>query len=359
MIYSLMIKLTHKCNIRCAYCYERETVTDYESVMDLEVMRHLVKILQDTKEKFTFFFLGGEILILDDDYLQQVFDIIRPVANEIQIQTNGTLLTEEKCAMLNKNGVHLGISYDGTTSKINRGKIEHCEKGLENWTKEIQKSVGVLSVCSKEYLENIITEYEHCKNKGISGVQYGILRGSEGNDQYADLFISQIKKMVDYYWEDETPIMNNFVVELIKTALGVPNSLTTLKCHEQWLGLDVDGGITLCDCGVWGYSNEDYLIGNILNLNNLNEFILNEKRLNIIEKVLEMKEECIDCELDGICWNGCVAQTFKDSRDGPIKINKTWCKMVLETQRYVKEKIKVPTKNHFVKEAIEDASINN
>ena len=352
MIQSLMIKLTHKCNIKCAYCYERETVTDYESIMDLEILKHLVSLLHKTKEKFTFFFLGGEILILDNNYLQQVFDIIRPVAREIQIQTNGTLLTAEKCDFLHKNGASLGISYDGKSSKVNRGKIEDCEKGIVNWTNVIQKDIGVLSVCSSEYLENIIEEYEHCKTKNIEGVQYGILRGTGENQEYSTLFIKKMKEMIDYYWEDEKPIYNNFIIDLIQVAFLKPNSLTTLKCHERWLGLDVDGGTFICDCGVWGYSNEEYMFGNILNFNSIEEFLSHDKRINIIEKVLEMKEDCLNCELDGICWNGCVAQTFKDSGNNKISINKNWCKMILETSAYIKEKINVPTKNHFIKETL-------
>jgi len=112
------------CNLGCRYCY-------YLEKEDLYPKDHLIRMPYDILERYIaqhinasrdsvirFSWHGGEPTILGPDYYRVILEIQqkhRPPGKRIAngIQTNGTLLTEEWCRFLAKEGFSVGLSLDG------------------------------------------------------------------------------------------------------------------------------------------------------------------------------------------------------------------------------------------------------
>ena len=107
----MVLSLTGDCNLACRYCYASG---QDRSMMTWETARCAIDLAAAGGAPFILQFSGGEPL-LALPLLRRIADHIR--ANRIQarmdLQTNGTLLTEETADFLHHAGIGIGISLDG------------------------------------------------------------------------------------------------------------------------------------------------------------------------------------------------------------------------------------------------------
>ena len=114
----LVLTLTGRCNFACRYCY----ASDVDAVdMDEETAVEAVMMAGASGERFLLQFSGGEPLLR--------FPLIRKLVHvveenhfnaQMQIQTNGSLLTRDIGRFLYDHGVGIGISCDGRPSVMDR-----------------------------------------------------------------------------------------------------------------------------------------------------------------------------------------------------------------------------------------------
>lgn len=107
----LALSLTGRCDFACAYCYAaRQAPQD----MDARTARRAIDLAAQSGAPFILQFSGGEPLL--------AFETLREAAlyaresgapARMQVQTNASLLTEERAAFLLQNGVGIGVSLDG------------------------------------------------------------------------------------------------------------------------------------------------------------------------------------------------------------------------------------------------------
>ena len=106
----LVLSLTGACNLACRYCYASEQDS---GTMTWETARRAID-LAAAGAPFILQFSGGEPL-LALPLLRRIVDYVR--TNRIQarmdLQTNGTLLTEETAAFLRSARIGIGVSLDG------------------------------------------------------------------------------------------------------------------------------------------------------------------------------------------------------------------------------------------------------
>lgn len=111
-IRSLILRLTERCNLRCAYCYaasERE-VPD----MTAELARYAVELCCPNRGELRIQFTGGEPLLALD-----VMEAVHTFGHEtgrrlrLAVQTNAVLLTPDVCRRLAAIGCAVGVSLDG------------------------------------------------------------------------------------------------------------------------------------------------------------------------------------------------------------------------------------------------------
>lgn len=140
-----IVKMHGRCNLACTYCYLYEgpdsgwrdrpaaasaavlerTATRIAEHADRHALRDLALVLH-----------GGEPLLAGAGPLAAVAGRVRelvPPGCQVHatVQTNGTLLTEERLAVLADADVRVGISLDGGTAFHNRRRVDHA--GRPSW----------------------------------------------------------------------------------------------------------------------------------------------------------------------------------------------------------------------------------
>lgn len=111
-IRSLILRLTERCNLRCAYCYAAtgREIPD----MSAELAVHAVELCCPAGGELRVQFTGGEpLLALEVMEAVCAFGCATGRRLHLAVQTNATLLTPDTCRRLAKMGCAVGVSLDG------------------------------------------------------------------------------------------------------------------------------------------------------------------------------------------------------------------------------------------------------
>ena len=111
------------CNLGCSYCYYLEKDNLYskgglfhmpDDILENYIAQH-IEASPDPEIRFSWH--GGEPTLLGLDYFRKIVELQQRHGHKKRIvngiQTNGTLLTEDWCRFLAKEGFSVGISIDG------------------------------------------------------------------------------------------------------------------------------------------------------------------------------------------------------------------------------------------------------
>lgn len=109
----LILRLTDRCNLACRYCYAAyDGISKTE--MPFETAKAAIALFAQPGGKLKIQFTGGEPLLCAG-LMQQIFRHVKSegIQTAFSIQTNGTLLTRETCALLREMRCAVGVSLDG------------------------------------------------------------------------------------------------------------------------------------------------------------------------------------------------------------------------------------------------------
>lgn len=145
----LILMLTRRCNLSCAYCYLGDNKTEAipngsidMPVQTIDRVVHLLKMAADSSRLLSgsrIQITGGEPLMVPDLLTYTIREIKR-VATDIPIslQTNATLINEFAADLIKREKIDLGVSLDGDLSLQNtvRGRAADTYRGLQLLEKE-------------------------------------------------------------------------------------------------------------------------------------------------------------------------------------------------------------------------------
>jgi len=154
------------CNGQCKSCYENSirNSKDYRNLYDINAVIETLKteMDKDTENSRNVPTLhGGEPLILGTKNVEQLLKVIYDKYQRTSIQTNGLLIDERYIELFTKYKTSVGISLDGDTSELNRGRWNLYN--LSN--QEIQ-----------EYTNLVLENISKCKKAGLSVSVITVLR---------------------------------------------------------------------------------------------------------------------------------------------------------------------------------------
>jgi radical SAM protein with 4Fe4S-binding SPASM domain len=123
------IKLTWRCNLRCAMCNVwRQSREDRLSLPVIHRLADELAVLGTLKVHLS----GGEVLLRPDIF--EVIDAFAGRGIQVNLTTNGTLLTEALAYKLAESGVHnLSVSLDGA-----RPAVHDALRGKGSWKRTMQ-----------------------------------------------------------------------------------------------------------------------------------------------------------------------------------------------------------------------------
>ncbi|CQR74504.1 hypothetical protein SOV_26120 [Sporomusa ovata DSM 2662] len=141
MVKMLILSLTGQCNFACKYCYAHEHPAES---MTAATAIAAVELAAADGQAFVLQFSGGEPL-LNFPVMQEVIRYVREngLPAIMQLQTNASLMTKEKAAVLKAGQVGIGISLDGRPDSNDR---QRCLPDGRGTCWQILNGAGQLAV---------------------------------------------------------------------------------------------------------------------------------------------------------------------------------------------------------------------
>ena len=318
-IKNLVLSLTGQCNFACRYCYAAE---HNKEMMSVEIALAAVKMAASSLpegEKFIIQFSGGEPL-LNFKVLHAVVSYVQEnkVPAVLQIQTNGSLLSDQIAKYLFKNKVAIGVSLDGKPkvndklrlTKDGKGATEQILQGLEV-LKRNNIACGITCVVTADNVNELAGIVEMAYFLGnVRRIGFDLLRGQgRGSGLVPPTEIEMAQAMEQVYLRNK--LLSKMVGYEIKIAQQERAKLAcTEECREfghcyamngEAAFVEASGKIYACSSLI---GDEEFYIGNVQD--GLDVVLVN-KVSSKISKSMFFCKECSDFKQ---CGGGCFARWY-------------------------------------------------
>lgn len=330
-ICSLM--LTHQCNLRCIYCFEKfkgnrfMTFETAKKVLSQE-FKEFEKIMND-ENRMGIDFMGGEPM-LNFELIKQIYEWVMakplPFPVRFTVTTNGTLLTDEVKNWLKERKQHIRVvmSVDGTefSQKNNRGvSVDRLplEFVHENWPNSYFKQT--LSHDTLPFFAESIIEL----SKQGYRVASSLAQGHTWQEGDVEIYRRELKKLAEYYLEHkdvrpETPFDNLYREffdgqedKMPKKACGVGTSV-----HFY----DVDGQLYPCHLFLPMVHGKKTVLKDV-------------KDVDFNDPNMLVDDDCKQCPALKVC-NTCYGYNYVN-RGNIAKRDKSMCNLYLAEAQVVSE----------------------
>lgn len=323
---ALIVKITHRCNLDCSYCYEYITKGNDMSLDTFKIL--VIRTLRSTEQDdVLFIFHGGEPTLVESDWFIKAVEFARQKARETRkrirfaIQSNALALDDSKIELLRDLNIRLSISIDGPPFLPNMMR-KRAEIAIKNYQRAVSAGLkpGILMTINHSnfnyfhqicrWLEKELQVHDFKANV-ISSVGRGInlpdLEHWQIFQAYRDILEYMIATKGCLVIED------NLSLELIRffakstDLVKLPNELCrTRRCGagQKVLGITPDGKIL--PCGRFQWNEKEYFLGDL----NENQFDLDvfQQAINDFHTYASDNwNECSKCEARNICSYGCQA----------------------------------------------------
>lgn len=316
----LILSITGQCNFSCTYCYASD---HQKEVMDFEIAKKAIDLLAPSEMPFVLQITGGEPLL----FFSQVQKIITYVKNQkplaqIQIQTNGSLITAEMADFFKKNQCGLGISLDGKPD-INqknrfftdgRDPILDIVKGIQI-LKSAEVACGLTCVISKDNmneLEGILDFAYYLGN--VRRVGFNLLKQSGRGKMIAAPSAEEIKSAMTAVYRRLSEMKKYKglpikVSQLTRTSLLADEKMLPF---EHCFAMTGEGAFITPNGNIYACASLgdqlEYCWGNV------NHTIDDLKREKISNQIRKQMNCCFHCEELLLCGGGCFTRFSEENR---------------------------------------------
>lgn len=336
------------CNLACDYCYYTEKLSLYPANSDFkmpdkvleEYVRQYIES-QDTPE-IVFSWQGGEPTLLGAGFFRKAVDLQKKYANGKKIsnnlQTNGTLLDDDICAVFAENKFLIGLSVDGPRKLHDMwrhdkqgGRTFDKVMGAVDLMKKHKMDFNSLTVVNRRNSTHPVEVYDFLKKCGIEYMQFIPLvereldengeltnRAKPFNvdpDQFGKFLVAIYEQWVRH---DVGRVFVQYFDTALGIWLGMPSSLCVFakECGTGMV-LEFNGDLYACDHFVY----PRYKLGNIMQTTLL-ELVNSQKQLDFgTGKNKGLPKYCLQCDVRFACNGGCLKHRFARTPDGEESLN--------------------------------------
>ena len=328
-----IVEPTKRCNLSCTYCFAECTDKNQPVMTEASANRIIELIFETDFEELTIEFSGGEALLEFEFIKYFVKELNKKRLSstkkiQLAMQTNATLLNEEKLNFLLENNIYFGFSLDGNEKNNNATRKYPNGKGTY---KDILKSirlvqskgrdVGVISVLTNKNCSEYIENLKSYEKAGIFGIKVNpIYSGGRAEDNWSELSVSDSKilksqaQYLDYIEKEEQPVREENLSQMVKNiSTCIRDYRCMLSCcgaGESNFTFAPDGNIYPCA----RYQNDKkYIIGNINDKSvRLQEMYKNNNLiLAMRSRKIENIEKCRECVYKRFCEGDCSLATHE------------------------------------------------
>jgi uncharacterized protein len=334
-----VVKVSKLCNLRCQYCYEFPELAKRDA-MKLEQLCTMYSTIRDyysardredgEQTEVRFIWHGGEPLLQAPAFYRTTFSDQRAIFGDAHplaniVQTNLTVLDEERIELLRNDFDKVGVSVDLFGDlRVDTGGKPSQRKVLDNLERLRQAGVEfgtitVLTQANLPHLRKIWNFYER------SRIQFRILPLFDGafEDQHESYDITTretldaYNQMVDWWLDSESLVGANPIVEHIQSVLKrfSADESPSVYSRRAWIPTILVN--TNGDCFAYGdpYGDPEWCYGNIFRepLTRILSSPAFERSVHESEK--RMAKNCVHCPYFGGCDGYPIAEDVTNCRE--------------------------------------------
>lgn len=357
------------CNGECASCYER-TIRErglpaYDIKAILKTIDGIIKV-ESKKEKrqrcYHVGLHGGEPLILRIRDLERLLKKIYNFWEDTGIQTNGTLITDKHIELFKKYKTNIGISLDGDTAEMNRGRWNHFKRSddfiqektdlvLENMRKckKAKLNLNCIIVLRKynaqpemipELLKFIVRLYKEFGIRHINTIPCTVYdKKKQGEEQLTNKELGFVFRMLeslkwdfpDLIWQPYHDIVDMMLGYLDQTCIfNECDPFHTIA--EQ--AINYCGSITNCLRSGAAVDGIQILADDVYSL----------ERYAMLQQVSQELGGCKDCRFWHLCYGGCPGTGI----DNDWRNRSRFCEAWKEFYSHIENRLKAMMPNLFL-----------
>lgn len=333
----VILKPTLNCNLRCRYCYLRDS-SKIGKAFDADFAK---SILRQVKENFSkdrkikILWHGGEPLLWGIDNFKEILTYIDKEfcdkEYKISIQTNLTLINDDFIKLFKKHHVNVSLSLDGP--KDIHDSQRQTANGQGTFDAVLKKiklcqsaglKLGCITVGTQRHIGRIAELYELMSKLGIDFKFNPIFKGGEAQNHIDELgitpaeYASMVMELFDlWFYDSRSKISNSMFSDIASSIISkkrCTHCFLSRNCQDNVIAVAPSGDVVPC-----GRFCDEELIK--YSYGNLHSEPLGTIRARIKTMATHKRSEyiansdCHNCRYYGICFGGCMYDGYLESGD--------------------------------------------
>lgn len=343
-----IIDITKRCNFDCLYCFRNlndNTIISKNKLHD--ICSYILNIVQKRRLKNVSVQIWGGEPLLAIDRLEYVYNFFKDtnIRLNIDIETNGSLITDKIAKKLYDMNVNVGVSLDGTEKHQdiqrrlvgNKSSNGMVKKGIKILQKYYGDDISGITVVTKYNYKDITDIIDYFTNTlKISKMKFNIVKdNSNANEESIGLtkeevilFANKLYDVVELYnlmgikfSEGNIQMRISNLEERSNCSYCISNGC---KGGINLISIDMKGDIYPCEM----MDYKDVKIGSIYkdgilssNSDLIKQVSKAKKHNNYFAK--KENEECTSCPWYYYCKGGCTSRIFYSN--GKMKYDEVEC----------------------------------
>ena len=321
---NLLLSLTERCNLRCSYCYYKESQIDRITDMSDEVLEAALRVafertieLKHNFLNITFF--GGEPLLRMDAIKKGVKlakSMVKNRRSELSkdfqlnffVNTNGTLATEEIFDFLKKEKIQIFLSLDGPERKHNISRKKVNGKGsfgdiVSNIPKFVEMNATVLSVITRKHVRGLFNSVKWILDQGFSN----LVAAPDFDGQWTDVDMAALsleyQKMallwLKFRKQGKDVYLGAIQDKISYRLLNARQRENGCSIFKGAIGVAANGNVFPCSRFITSKKDAKYVLGNVLDKKN--RIFTGAVAKDICHFLKHEKPECKGCSIRYRC----------------------------------------------------------
>ena len=343
VIDTVLLKVTSRCNLDCAYCYVYHMGDDGWRVQPARMpdavqraaVRQLANVHARQGRPFSVVLHGGEPLLLGPERLRDLCGRLRsalPPPCDIHVQTNGVLLTDEVIDVCVRFDVGVSISIDGPRRAHDRFRVDHegrgsfdrVRRGIDRMTARDDARplfAGVLAVIDPESSPDAV--YDHLKATGAPSLDFLVRDGNHARLPFGKARAESTEygrwlvRLLDVYLGDPDPPRVRVFDDMLRALLGGAAQKEGVGATDYGiLVIETDGRINKNDTLKAAHpaaDRFDRVSWSILS-DSLLDVVRSQEYAAYYRRQRPTASACRACPERGVCGGGMVAHRWSAER---------------------------------------------
>lgn len=335
-----VLNLTEDCNLKCTYCYvgagEGQKIK-MKPETAFRIVDEYLAMNENTGRDVNIVMHGGEPL-LNYDLVQKLTEYAKPFRDRVRltIQTNASLLTEERVSFLLENNVSIGVSLDGPPEIHNltrplqsgKGSFDQVMRGIRILQSH-GVTVGVISVMTRKLAEQIDHVLDFFLENKIYSLSFSpflpVGRGMNDDDNFVtpEILFEAYKRLIDriiqFNSNPDRPfdLHENVLTRMARKIFSNRNEFmcTRAPCGSgrDVLGFGVKGDFYACD----DFINEPtFWIGSLDRGSIKDQLLKTDVVRKLCNRSMADLPRCRNCMWRSLCGGICHSADFYSGANG-------------------------------------------